>query len=292
MQWSSPGAGSRDASHPPHSAPCRRTARPSWARVPQARLAKDSVDVATLAFGPEARGGRLESRSGCCPAAPPAPSAASSAASAAAGDRHQQTANAAGAAAEAATVPALATRRWKETAGSSWVGPVSCQPDDPPRVPRAKSISIHIHSPTANLTSTSPPLPPPPFTRSQIVEKNAGNVKNYCVWLRYYSRSGCHNMYKEVRDTHLNGAIEKLYLEMAGKHRARTSSIQIIKTGVVANLVDKEGNMVSGKTVRRDLTKAMLDSKIKFPMSHIIQRPALAKFRSTFIAKRPSTIFG
>ena len=127
---------------------------------------------------------------------------------------------------------------------------------------------------------------------NEIVEKNAGNVKNYCVWLRYYSRSGCHNMYKEVRDTHLNGAIEKLYLEMAGKHRARTSSIQIIKTGVVANLVDKEGNMVSGKTVRRDLTKAMLDSKIKFPMSHIIQRPALAKFRSVFIAKRPATIFG
>lgn len=128
---------------------------------------------------------------------------------------------------------------------------------------------------------------------NEIVEKNAGNVKNYCVWLRYYSRSGCHNMYKEVRDTHLNGAIEKLYLEMAGKHRARTSSIQIIKTGVVNCLKDSDGQKdVAGKTVRRDLTKAMLDSKIKFPMSHIIQRPALAKYKSTFIAKRPSTIFG
>ncbi len=40
------------------------------------------------------------------------------------------------------------------------------------------------------------------------------------------SRSGTHNMYREVRDTSLNGAIDKMYNEMAGKHRARRSVVQ------------------------------------------------------------------
>ena len=132
----------------------------------------------------------------------------------------------------------------------------------------------------------------PPALSAQIVEKNSGTVKNYCVWLRYYSRSGCHNMYKEFRDTKLNGAIEKLYLEMAGKHRAKPSAVQIIKTGTVKHLQDKEGNMIAGKTVRRELTKMMLNKNIKFPMTHVIQRPAIAAHGSTFKAKRPSTIFG
>jgi ribosomal protein L20A (L18A) len=33
-------------------------------------------------------------------------------------------------------------------------------------------------------------------------------------------------MYREVRDTSLNGAIDKMYNEMAGKHRARRSVVQ------------------------------------------------------------------
>lgn len=36
-------------------------------------------------------------------------------------------------------------------------------------------------------------------------------MKNFGVWVRYQSRTGYHNMYKEYRDTTLNGAIEQLY---------------------------------------------------------------------------------
>jgi len=36
-------------------------------------------------------------------------------------------------------------------------------------------------------------------------------VKNFGVWVRYQSRTGYHNMYKEYRDTTLNGAVEQLY---------------------------------------------------------------------------------
>lgn len=115
---------------------------------------------------------------------------------------------------------------------------------------------------------------------NQIHEKSPNVVKNFAIWLRYNSRSGTHNMYKEFRDTTLCGAMEQLYSDMAGRHRARTSSIQIIKTGVVAV-----------KDVKRPAIKQMLDSKIKFPLAH--RRPRAPKrLQSTFVANRPTTFQG
>ena len=34
-------------------------------------------------------------------------------------------------------------------------------------------------------------------------------VKNYGIWLRYSSRSGIHNMYREYRDVSTQGAVTK-----------------------------------------------------------------------------------
>ena len=34
----------------------------------------------------------------------------------------------------------------------------------------------------------------------QVFEKNQTSVKNFGVWIRYNSRSGTHNMYREYRD--------------------------------------------------------------------------------------------
>lgn len=45
----------------------------------------------------------------------------------------------------------------------------------------------------------------------QIHEKKPTTIKNFGVWVRYQSRTGYHNMYKEYRDTTLNGAVEQLY---------------------------------------------------------------------------------
>jgi large subunit ribosomal protein L18Ae len=44
----------------------------------------------------------------------------------------------------------------------------------------------------------------------EIFEQNPNNVKNYCIWLRYDSRSGTHNMMKEFRDVTINACVEKL----------------------------------------------------------------------------------
>ena len=62
---------------------------------------------------------------------------------------------------------------------------------------------------------------------SEIKEKRGTYVKNFGIWLRYDSRTGTHNMYKEVRDLTQNGAISQIYAEMAGRHRALASSIQV-----------------------------------------------------------------
>ncbi|KAK5802245.1 hypothetical protein PVK06_029830 [Gossypium arboreum] len=41
-----------------------------------------------------------------------------------------------------------------------------------------------------------------------IFDKNPTKIKNYGIWFRYQSRTDYHNMYKEYRDTILNGAVE------------------------------------------------------------------------------------
>jgi large subunit ribosomal protein L18Ae len=45
---------------------------------------------------------------------------------------------------------------------------------------------------------------------NEITEKSTRYVKNYGIWVKYNSRSGIHNMYREYRDTNLNNAISTL----------------------------------------------------------------------------------
>ena len=52
-------------------------------------------------------------------------------------------------------------------------------------------------------------------------------VKNFGIWLRYDSRSGTHNMYKEFRELSRAAAVKSLYQDMAARHRARFRSIHV-----------------------------------------------------------------
>jgi large subunit ribosomal protein L18Ae len=86
-------------------------------------------------------------------------------------------------------------------------------------------------------------------------------------------------MYKEFRDTTLNGAVAQLYTEMSGRHRAPHESIQIIKTSIIPrNEVIREKSKVFNKT------------SIKFPRVKPIKRAPSKSLRSTFKAKRPLLI--
>lgn len=62
----------------------------------------------------------------------------------------------------------------------------------------------------------------------QISEKHPLKVKNFGIWLRYDSRSGTHNMYKEYRELSRTDAVHACYMDMASKHAARFRSVQVL----------------------------------------------------------------
>uniref|UniRef100_A0A8C2U0K5 Large ribosomal subunit protein eL20 n=1 Tax=Coturnix japonica TaxID=93934 RepID=A0A8C2U0K5_COTJA len=68
----------------------------------------------------------------------------------------------------------------------------------------------------------------------QVYEKTPLRVKNFGIWLRYDSRSGTHNMYREYRDLTTAGAVTQCYRDMGARHRARAHSIQIMKVEQIA----------------------------------------------------------
>ncbi|CDJ37446.1 60S ribosomal protein L18a, putative [Eimeria tenella] len=111
----------------------------------------------------------------------------------------------------------------------------------------------------------------------EINPKRATNPKNFGVWLRYDSRTGSHNMYKEVRDISENAAAAQVLAEMAGRHRALASNIQARIIRIV---------QLKGSECRRPHVQQMLSSKLKMPAIRRIMPIPKAK-RSTFVAKRP-----
>ncbi len=113
---------------------------------------------------------------------------------------------------------------------------------------------------------------------NEIHEADMSTVKNFGVWLRYKSRSDTVNMYKEYRDVTMTGAVEQMYMEMSGRHRARWSSIQVLKVAEVEN-----------EAVRRNITLQMLPEDLAFPLPHVRPRAAVPSQKATFRAKTPVT---
>ncbi|XP_059490757.1 large ribosomal subunit protein eL20 [Neocloeon triangulifer] len=111
----------------------------------------------------------------------------------------------------------------------------------------------------------------------EIPERSPTKIKNFGIWLRYDSRSGSHNMYREYRDLSVSGAVTNCYRDMGARHRARAHSIQIIKV-----------EQVKASATRRPQVKQFHDSKIKFPLpKRVGQKTTLPRFS----IKRPRTYF-
>jgi large subunit ribosomal protein L18Ae len=122
---------------------------------------------------------------------------------------------------------------------------------------------------------------------NEIREVNPTVVKNYALWIRYDSRSGTHNMYREYRALKLNDAVNAMYSEMAGRHRARPRSIQIIRTAIIDSKDVKRVNMMQFV----DATPEGEFKDVKFALPHRIQRAPTKSMRTTFKASRPQTHF-
>ncbi|KAK6838488.1 hypothetical protein RU639_000143 [Aspergillus parasiticus] len=109
-----------------------------------------------------------------------------------------------------------------------------------------------------------------------IPEKRHLKVKNFGIWIRYDSRSGTHNMYKEFREMSRTDAVEALYQDMAARHRARFGSIHILKVVEVDN----------ADSIRRPYIKQLLQKDLKFPLPH---RAAKSEGKKVFAYSRPAT---
>lgn len=110
------------------------------------------------------------------------------------------------------------------------------------------------------------------------MEKKPLNVKNFGIWLRYDSRSGTHNMYKEYRELTRCDAVAACYQDMAARHRARYSQIHIIKV-----------SEIKAADVRRSGISQMISKDLKFPLPHRLVRPADKAHKTLFIGVRPNT---
>jgi large subunit ribosomal protein L18Ae len=83
-------------------------------------------------------------------------------------------------------------------------------------------------------------------------------------------------MYKEYRDLTRADAVVSCYQDMAARHSARFSSIQIIKVAEIKT-----------EDVRRPYIKDLIVPGLKFPLPHRIMKPTGRS--SIFAGKRPNT---
>ena len=108
----------------------------------------------------------------------------------------------------------------------------------------------------------------------EVSEAKPMKIKNFGIWVRYNSRSGTHNMYKEYRELTRADAVQACYLDMAARHRARFPSIHIMKVSEIADA-----------DVKRPYLQQLMQSKLKFPLPH----HSIRSFRPLFASKRPTT---
>merc|ERR550514_1997527 len=115
------------------------------------------------------------------------------------------------------------------------------------------------------------------ISASTVSEKRPGLIKNYAIALRYDSRSGTHNMYREYRELSRADAVTACYRDMASRHQVRSRSLHIIS-------VDE----VPASKTRRTNIKQFHDSKIKFPLPHRVLK---SQNKAKFVASRPNTFY-
>lgn len=125
---------------------------------------------------------------------------------------------------------------------------------------------------------------------NEIVEKNSRYIKNFGIWMKYNSRSGTSNMYREYRDVSLTGAIDTMYQDMAGRHRTRAGSLQVLGTATVAD-EDCKRETTMAYHCHAGTEEDPGPTSIRFPLPHRIMRPATKAQQSVYLAKRPQTHF-
>ncbi|OHS94603.1 ribosomal protein L18ae [Tritrichomonas foetus] len=113
----------------------------------------------------------------------------------------------------------------------------------------------------------------------QVIEPEPTRVKSYGIWLTFNSVRGTHNIYKEFRDTTTEGAVVRLYQEMAGTHNVHQHQISIIR---IAEIPPKD--------VKHRHVQQFVDAEnaVKYPISKTEIRPTHSYQKKILSHKRPT----
>eukprot|EP01071_Lankesteria_metandrocarpae_P003080 Lankesteria_metandrocarpae@DN2743_c0_g1_i1.p1 len=113
---------------------------------------------------------------------------------------------------------------------------------------------------------------------TMVPEKNTTAVKNYGIWLRYDSREGTHNMYREYRDVAATGAVHQMYNQMAGSHKARGDVVKVMR------IID-----IPNKLCVRSSVTSFHSKKLRYPFVGTL--PLLPRNKRSVFTKRKPTLF-
>ena len=114
---------------------------------------------------------------------------------------------------------------------------------------------------------------------SEVFDGNNTVPRNYGVYLKYRSRTGFHNTFKEYRATSLKEAVNQMYDEMGGNYKCSSDRIQILQ----AHELTKDQ-----LKVRNPKCLQWVDTEnIKFPLWKRTARPTNTKYNTDFAANRP-----
>ncbi|MES1920561.1 60S ribosomal protein L20B, partial [Bonamia ostreae] len=110
-----------------------------------------------------------------------------------------------------------------------------------------------------------------------IKEENPFVAKNYGICIRVQTRTNIVNMYKEYRALSRSEAVERMYDDIAARHRARKSCIEIIKVDVLPN----------EKCLKPETTTFHGD-KVEFPQRYRLKRNAFKSKRKLYSYSKPN----
>lgn len=116
----------------------------------------------------------------------------------------------------------------------------------------------------------------------EIFDQGKISARNYGIFLKYRSRTGVHNCYKEYRAVNLKSAINQMYNEMGGNYKCNSERVEIIRT------VELKENELK---LRNPRCKQWIDTEnIMYPLWKKNTRPTNTRYRAIFKANRPVCI--
>lgn len=121
----------------------------------------------------------------------------------------------------------------------------------------------------------------------QVIEPEPTRVKTYGIWLTYRSVRNRHNIFKVYRDTTTEGAVSKLYSEMAGTHNTKRTDISIIRISEVQQ-PGKDASSSDDRKLKDNGIWKYAEDVCRFPVLKQSIRAAKPDRRHIFSKRRPT----